>query len=146
MSLIGAHAHARAHESRWQKTRRSGKINSEKSRFPRISFGLWSNRLKGGLASYIFLAQFFAIGKIRHAAPRSILTTQKYRRRILGMSEINVTKFVVTYRDSVDPYRSDARGTFATRREADDFWAHLEYEAEDFEPIKMERVALIKEA
>ena len=62
------------------------------------------------------------------------------------MSEINVTKFVVTYRDIIDPYRSDARSTFDTIREANDFWAHLEYEAEGFAPIKMERVALIKEA
>lgn len=62
------------------------------------------------------------------------------------MSEINVTKFVVTFRDSVDPYRSDARTSFSTKEEADAFWTHLEWETEEFEPVKMERIALIKEA
>ena len=76
----------------------------------------------------------------------SMLTSKNIRCSILGMSEINVTKFVVTYHDIEAEYEPAVRGTFDTIREANDFWAHLEYEAEDFAPIKMERVALIKEA
>lgn len=75
-----------------------------------------------------------------------MLTSKNILGRILGMSEINVTKFVVTYHDIGAEYEPAVRATFDTIREANDFWAHLEYEAEDFEPIKMERVALIKEA
>lgn len=84
--------------------------------------------------------------QIRHSLVLSMLTPRIFSPSILQMSEINVTKFVVTYRDSEDFYRDYARSHFDTRKEADAFWAHLLTGSEDFEPVNMERVTLLKVA